>query len=102
MYRSLPYNLCCCELPGAPFLLCSMESSEDREHPLACCSRFPVLLWAENDSKEIIANLIGASMKDGVKTLKGKDTIRITAGSERGLIHHSGVTQMVDWFLLCL
>lgn len=43
----------------------------------------PVLLWAENDSKEIIANLIGASMQAGVKTLKGKDTIRFTAGSER-------------------
>lgn len=29
-------------------------------------------------------------------------TVFVTAGSERGLIHHSGVTQMVDWFLLCL
>lgn len=29
-------------------------------------------------------------------------TVFVTAGSERGLTHLSGVTQTVDWFQLCL
>jgi len=44
---------------------------------------FPVVLWAEKENVSVIANLIGASMKAGVKSLKGKDVIRITVENDR-------------------